>query len=493
MSKDKYFVYDHIYFEHGNIPFKKKHADISLSSNDAITREKFLQAIWPEYYSFQQKNNLINHVIKDVYVTTSARRLVNIFGFSVLERLLDIVISSLKLRLDNENLKPIYKNIAHFALSAVIPGILIFVAGYPATDIILNTAIQQASSVVLSTASHAVGYCSQFFESKFNNQKNPFFSAAKEKITSLFKKSEELLHWGSNYIRSLELISNNKIFAPLTYALKLLLTSILDCGISFYLHGAELINDPLKVKDSFHTFKFSTNQYNPGTLIFSHITSSAPLISIADKFTKIAARIVVDTAIVTANKFNLVADIRSPFINAFKNDQKPVINEDFEENDIQPKLKPASQHKPRFVPVNPRSGLLKKRLTNTDSEDTAVDKTSVITNTTQPEIPMDFFSDERRFIKAKVKTRSNTACLSTEIKEPNKDTAESFASTAISIRGLKYYPVSKDNIIFGFAVIDTHKVKNDTDKYEKRLKNNGRIGDKQAIEMISKNTANLRG
>jgi hypothetical protein len=308
------------------------------------------------------------------------------------------------------------KYAASFALSAIPVLFLIKVVGYPATDFLLNTAIHQVAAIAISYCSMGIG----------------------------------------NYLRSLELISHNKTFSPSSYLGKLCTSAFIDLGLTILWRGYNVTRNP---SATHNIFEFCMEITKAGKITGNLLTAYfviKPLISIMDKAVRILGRVVCDLAIVAANKFGFIADLRSPFVHVFKED-RPTIPVQHGERRAKHPLHTKTDHR-----VHRQHMATKTEHSTTD----------IIQHSSSVAKRQEDTLDLRH--KPKLKTRKSIAAGGAE--DVHLDEVVQLPHSR-TIKGLRYHPIDTRTERNCSGVINSKRLKKLPQKFEDKLAGGCRMGE----------------
>jgi hypothetical protein len=411
------------------VPEYIKTSGINLFSSRSTSMQRIMQAIWFGSVTSKEKLAYATQIAKDINILTYGERLGNLFVLSLVHRCFSILASSTKLYIDNSNIKPIYKYALSFTISALPSLFLIYVVGYPPTELILNACVTQATSIVISYCSLRVG----------------------------------------NYLRSLDLISDTKDLNKTAYLSKLLVYSAIDIALTLAWHGKELYTDPFKMHDTYHILQYcmetkKSQFYQSVTMIYP----STPLISIADKFIWLTGRVAVDSLVCISHALGRIKDIRSPFIDAFSIMEKklqPVKVKSYTTSQPQ-RLFIAKDHRRSVsgtAPIATLDSIPSISFTETTKSTRIADPTNIRTT-------------------PKIKTRKTSILNPSENEILEETTQEQSETTAeITLNNITFYKIEGDRIPKNtWGVINVKKSHKDTTIHERSLSSSGHVSNQRS-------------
>ncbi|MBA8666959.1 hypothetical protein H1Q59_03515 [Holosporaceae bacterium 'Namur'] len=418
---------DKIYFETATTPFLRANS-VSLFGSRSTTVARMLQGIWPGSTSTTDKLYIAGTLSSNIRLLTDAERLGDLFALSLIHRIISIAASSAKLYTDNSNIRPLFKYTTSLALSAIPALFLIYVVGYPAEDLILNACITQLSAAAISFVSLRA----------------------------------------SNFLRSLELISYDNEFSKTGYISRLLTSSAIDIFLSACLRGMQNYMNPINQFGFHNTIVYcfkdysSYNIHNASNLeIIQMIYTTIPLISVVDKAVWFLGKTAVDACILGLHAFGKIPEIRSPFINAFANTNKEIL-----EVENEPKREPWTK-KLRFE-------YKKRQEANKTAEQEITDSRKDITtiNYAKPDKEPDNTLIHR--VKEKVKTRPSTSRVpgSIDKKEqlPQMEQEQDFTTPyKITTKFYTFYKIDSALLKNTWGVLELKKYKGDENLFERSL------------------------
>ncbi|WP_038539894.1 hypothetical protein [endosymbiont of Acanthamoeba sp. UWC8] len=417
---------DKIYFETGATPFLRA-SSVSLFGSRSTTIARMLQGIWPGSTSTTDKLYIAGTLSSNIRLLTDAERLGDLFALSLIHRIISITASSAKLYTDNSNIRPLFKYTTSLALSAIPALFLIYVVGYPAEDLILNACITQLSAAAISFVSLRA----------------------------------------SNFLRSLELISYDNEFSKTGYISRLLTSSAIDIFLSACLHGMQNYMNPVNQFGFHNTIVYcfkdysSYNIHNASNLeIIQMIYTTIPLISVVDKAVWFLGKTAVDACILGLHVFGKIPEIRSPFINAFANTNKEIL-----EVDNEPKREYWSK-KQRFE-------YKKRQEVNKTAEREITDSKKDITtiNYAKPNKEPDNTLIHR--VKEKIKSRPSTPSVpdnTVNEQHSGKEQEEDFTTSyKITTKDYTFYKIDSGLLKNTWGVLELKKYKGDENLFERSL------------------------
>ncbi|KIE05881.1 hypothetical protein NF27_CG00610 [Candidatus Jidaibacter acanthamoeba] len=418
---------DKIYFERDTTLFLRDQS-VSLFGSKSTTIVRMLQGIWPGSISTPDKISISGVLSSNIRLLTDAERLGDLFALSLIHRIISITASSAKLYTDNSNIRPLFKYTTSLALSAIPALFLIYVVGYPAEDLILNACITQLSAAAISFVSLRA----------------------------------------SNFLRSLELISYDNEFSKTGYISRLLTSSAIDIFLSACLHGMQYYMNPVNQFGFHNTIVYCFKNHSSYSIhsasnleIRQLIYSTIPLISIVDKAVWFLGKTAVDTCILGLNAFGYIPDIRSPFINAFANTNKEILE---------------VGNKPIREPWTKKQRFEYKRMQEenktAEQEITDLRKNIATIDYAKPDKEPD--DRLRHRVKEKVKTRPSTSRVpgSIDKKEqlPQMEQEQDFTTPyKITTEIYTFYKIDSGLLKNTWGVLELKKYKGDENLFERSL------------------------
>lgn len=264
-----------ISFETGNIPYATGNI-ISFFGSKSSTYNRFNKAIWHSNMSGKQREKFIHFMGDKIYLLSHTERLMDLFIFSIIHRFFNIAITSAKLYIDSTKINNFYKYILSLFISALPILFLTYVVGCPINDLILYSCIQQFAATAFSYISIST----------------------------------------SNFLRRLDLISDQQNFNYNNYGIKIISSLIMDTLFSLALHGKSIYLNPFE-QEGYHNIKYcmrSDNALYKDNTVILLVYQSLPLVRVTDKLIWFAGRIITDFFIVYCQKIGVIKDIRFPFV-----------------------------------------------------------------------------------------------------------------------------------------------------------------------------------
>lgn len=378
MNTVYYSPCDMISLQPHSIPVLLSSMGWSFFSSEKSTLKRFKEAILPSSIT-QSGDTILNLLSKDTRIMTPMERLGDIGALSAIHRLLTILSSSARLRIDRLHASKLTKTVLSVMVGAVPILFLSYGVGYPLSASLLSAAIIQTAASLIS----------------------------------IWSLSAE------NYLRRLDVISNSKTFEPLSYASKLLCSTTFNIIFTFSWHFKEFFLDQ-NYKDSYHILKFCIDNSNQS--IHRLIYSRTPLIAFDEKIAWLVGIIAVDLLVVALSRVGVVKDIRSPFINAFTPERaKPPLI-----------ITNLDKHK------KPRRGAQTKYTRSTvESHRDTTEQTPATPSTARQESP----GSEQPPKKDKVKRRSPFADLSPLENDDAKQETTITSPTQLELHGYTFYKI----------------------------------------------------